>query len=78
MSLITRVSSRYQIVIPREVRNKLGIKEGDRIVFEIEGDTIKIRKVKDFLNLAGILKDKSVSHRNIREKAEEEIVKDVL
>ncbi len=38
MSLIARVSKRYQVVIPKEVRKRLGIKEGDSVVFEIEGE----------------------------------------
>ena len=29
MAVIARVSKRYQVVIPKEVRKKLGIKEGE-------------------------------------------------
>ena len=78
MSLIARVSRRYQVVIPREVRKKLGIKEGDRVVFEIDGDEIRIRKVRDFMSLAGTLKGKLLSPGQLREKAEEEIAGDAL
>jgi len=78
MSLIARVSRRYQVVIPREVRKKLGIKEGDRVVFEIDGDEIRIRKVRDFMSLAGTLKGELPSCGELRERAEEEIVKDAV
>ncbi len=78
MSLIARVSKRYQVVIPREVRKKLGIKEGDRVVFEVEGDEIKIRKIRDFMSLAGTLKGEPISLERIREEVEKEIVKDAL
>ena len=78
MSLIVRVSKRYQVVIPKEIRKKLGIKEGDRIVFEIEGDKVRIRKVRDFLSLAGSLKGINLSPKELRNKVEEEIAKDAV
>ncbi len=78
MSLIARVSRRYQIVIPKEIRKALGIKEGDRVLFEIERDEIRIRKLRNFLELEGSLKGKSLSPEEIRDRAEEEIAKDVL
>ncbi len=78
MSAIARVSRRYQVVIPREVRKALGIKEGDRVLFEIEGDEIRIRKLRNFLELEGSLKGKPLSPEEIRERAEEEIAKDAL
>jgi len=78
MTVIARVSKRYQVVIPKEVRKKLGIKEGDRVVFEIEGDEVRIRKVIDFLSLAGSLKGIKLSPRELRDKAGEEIAKDAV
>jgi len=78
MAVIARVSKRYQVVIPKEVRKKLGIKEGDKVVFEIEGDEIRIRKVIDFLSLAGSLKGIKLSPRELREKVGEEIAKDAV
>ncbi len=38
------LSSKSQIVVPAEVRRKMGIKPGDRLTVEIEGDHIVIRK----------------------------------
>ena len=78
MSAIARVSRRYQVVIPREIRKALGIKEGDKILFEIEGDEIRIRKLRNFLELEGSLKGKSLSPEVVRDRAEEEIAKDAL
>lgn len=47
-----------QIVIPREVREQLGLKPGDKIVLSLRGDTaIMIRKPKKYTEaLAGIMK----------------------
>ena len=78
MSLIVRVSKRYQVVIPKEIRRKLNIREGDKILFEIEGDEVRIKKVKDFLSLAGILKGDAPSPKELRNKVEEEIARDAL
>jgi len=41
---VVRVTRNYQITIPAEVRRRLGIKVGDRVVVEVEGDKIVIRK----------------------------------
>ena len=38
-----RVSSRYQIVLPREVRDALGIKSGDELLFIIRNGEIVLR-----------------------------------
>ena len=78
MSMVAKVSKRYQVVIPKYVREELGIKEGDRILFEIGEGNIKIRKLRDFLELEGSLKGKRLSPKDIRNRAEEEIAKDVL
>jgi AbrB family looped-hinge helix DNA binding protein len=34
----TSVSQKGQVTIPREIRSRLGIKPGDRVRFELEGD----------------------------------------
>ena len=36
MDLAAKVTSKGQITIPKEVRDKLGIAEGDQIVFRVE------------------------------------------
>ncbi len=53
-------------------------REGDKILFEIEGDEVRIKKVKDFLSLAGILKGDAPSPKELRNKVEEEIARDAL
>ena len=39
------LSSKSQLVLPAEIRRKLGIHPGDRLVVELEGDHAVIRKV---------------------------------
>ena len=38
------LSSKSQLVLPVEIRRKLGIHPGDRLVVELEGDHAVIRK----------------------------------
>ena len=40
------VTSKGQVTIPKEVRDKLGLRSGDRVLFSIEDGEAKIRKVK--------------------------------
>jgi len=42
---VTKVSTKYQVVIPKEVREKLGIKIGDKIAWYLRENEIIIKKV---------------------------------
>ena len=46
---VIRVTRNYQITIPAEVRRRLGIRVGDRVLVEVEGDKIVIRKASEGL-----------------------------
>lgn len=43
---ITKVTRNYQITIPAEVRKALGIKEGELLEVNLEGDKIVIQRLK--------------------------------
>ena len=45
MFITTRVSKKSQIVIPKEIRETVGIIEGDELIVDVEGDRV-ILKVK--------------------------------
>lgn len=40
----SKLTKKYQATIPAPVRRTLGVKAGDAIAFEIEGDEVSIRK----------------------------------
>jgi antitoxin PrlF len=42
---ITKISSKGQIVLPIEIRNKLGLKEGNLLIVSDSGDSICMRKI---------------------------------
>lgn len=47
MRIIARITSKGQVTVPREVRERLGLKQGDGLVFQIEGDTITLVPPED-------------------------------
>jgi AbrB family looped-hinge helix DNA binding protein len=46
MTALSKLTSKGQTTIPREVRDKLALKPGDLIAFEMQGDAVQIRKVE--------------------------------
>jgi antitoxin PrlF len=44
MQAVSRLTSKSQTTIPREVREKLSLRPGDVIVYEIEGSEVRLRK----------------------------------
>ncbi len=55
--LVTQVGRRGQIVLPKEVRMKINVAEGDQIAFIIDGDQVVIKPVtQSLLNLRGRVK----------------------
>jgi len=42
-----KITSKGQITVPREVRHALGVKPGDKIVFERDGEEVRVRPVRE-------------------------------
>ena len=42
--LSVKISSKHQIAVPSEARKRLGLKAGDRLDVEVEGDVIHLRR----------------------------------
>jgi antitoxin PrlF len=57
--LATKVGRRGQIVLPKEVRMKIKITEGDRIAFVIDGEQIIIKPIAhSLMDLRGSIRVK--------------------
>ena len=68
-----RLSSKGQIVIPKEIRDRLGLKPKRSLALEVVGDHAEIKALPDMRKaLKGILKGKpSMSKALIQEHASE-------
>lgn len=56
MEVAARVTSKGQVTVPKAVRDALGVKEGDEIVFRVEGNRAVLARTPGFLTLAGTVK----------------------
>ena len=51
-----KVTSKGQVTVPKSVRDALGIKEGDELVFRVEGNRAVLARTPDLLELAGTIR----------------------
>jgi len=71
---IVKVGKKWQIVIPKKIREKLDIGIGERVIFKVERGEVslqklKIRKLKDILKAGKPLDVKSEEfQRKLREE----------
>jgi len=79
MELVSgKMTSKGQITIPKELREKLGLSEGDQLKFLIEKDEVRIDPIKKKLLSQAIGRVTSVEEINVekmRETAHEEASK---
>lgn len=47
------MSSKGQLTVPKAVRDALGLKEGDKVLFRVHADRAVLSRTPDFLELAG-------------------------
>jgi AbrB family looped-hinge helix DNA binding protein len=53
VDVAAKVTSKGQVTVPKAVRDALGIKEGDELVFRVEGQRAILARTPPFLELAG-------------------------
>lgn len=59
MAFTSTVSEKGQVTLPKALREALGIRPGERVEFDIDGEVIRVRKRPDrdrFAELYGSLK----------------------
>jgi len=44
----SKISSKSQITLPRKVREALGATTGDMIIYEVEGDVVRLKRLEPF------------------------------
>ncbi len=58
MTVITSVTQKGQITLPKSFRDKLGIRYFDKVAITISDEYLKVEPTKDILDLAGSFKPK--------------------
>lgn len=53
MDTVAGLRPKGQVMVPKTVREALGVIEGDQIVFRVEGNRAILARIPDFLSLAG-------------------------
>ncbi len=56
MDAAAKMTSKGQVTVPTVVRDALGIKEGDEVVFRVERNRAVLARTPDFLDLAGSIR----------------------
>ncbi len=74
-----RMGTKGQVVIPKAIRDRLGIHPGDEVVFVEDGDEVRVRRAVDVRRLAGVLgrsgaaEELLAERRRDREKEEHDL-----
>jgi AbrB family looped-hinge helix DNA binding protein len=50
-----KVGPKGQVVIPKEIRDALGIRPGDEVIVERSGEAVRVRRARDAAELLGLL-----------------------
>jgi AbrB family looped-hinge helix DNA binding protein len=72
MTAVT-VSSKYQIAIPKEIRNLLGINSGSRLQFVPDGKGFRLVKEPAIDEIKGLLRGIPVVDSAIRDESDREL-----
>ena len=47
-SQAAKVGRAFRVVLPPQVRQALGIREGDRVVFRVDGAEVRVQSMREF------------------------------
>lgn len=64
----TTISPKYQVVIPKEIREKLRLKSGQKMTVVVKGDVVYLIPEKPVESFKGFLK--GMDAKNLREDEE--------
>jgi antitoxin PrlF len=64
MDVAARLTSKGQLTVPKAVRDALGLKEGDEVIFRVEGNRAVLARTPEFLTLAATVRVPAVK-RNV-------------
>jgi AbrB family looped-hinge helix DNA binding protein len=53
VDVVSHITSKGQVTVPKAVRDALKLSEGDRVVFRVAGERAELARTADLLELAG-------------------------
>lgn len=65
----TLVSSKFQVVIPKEVRERISLRPGQKLVVYEKGGIIHLIPRESPRHLRGLLKDRGIDLSDLRDKS---------
>jgi AbrB family looped-hinge helix DNA binding protein len=76
---MSTVTKKGQVTIPKPVRDRLHIKEGDRLHFEVKDNVVILKRQerKSLLSLGGIAKGRKVGAGNEREYTKKAVARKI-
>ncbi len=76
---MSTVTKKGQVTIPKPVRDRFHIKEGDSLQFEVKDNVLILRRKerKSLLNLGGIAKGRKVGTGSERESAKKAVARKI-
>lgn len=54
-SITAKITSKGQVTLPREIRERLGVHDGDRVRFELEGGAVVLYPQRDTPSFGGMI-----------------------
>ena len=71
------LTSKGQLTVPKDVRDRLGLKSGDRVVFKVEGDSVRLR-VERRKSLGELMGSLPATRKYAGKEAEREAAREYL
>ncbi|MDI6639319.1 MAG: AbrB/MazE/SpoVT family DNA-binding domain-containing protein [Methanocellales archaeon] len=62
------VSSKYQVVIPRDIRERLGLRPGEKMVMIEKDNLIHMIRIRDIKDVVGLVK--GITTKGLRDERE--------
>lgn len=56
MEATAKITAKGQVTLPKSVRDALGVREGDTVLFRVEGSHAVVAATRDLLDLAGVVR----------------------
>jgi antitoxin PrlF len=53
---LARITAKGQVTVPKSVRDALGLRQGDTLVFRVEGDHAVVAAASNLTDLAGVVR----------------------